>query len=100
MMRDGSQSESNSKRDDADSRAAGPGAPRGISMAIREALHASTSWMQVLSHSRDQRCRSGVMSSEADENCRSLFLLFLLLAWRHYLGGRPFTVWTDHQSLQ
>ena len=29
-----------------------------------------------------------------------LAILNALRAWRHYLGGRHFTVWTDHQSLQ
>ncbi len=29
-----------------------------------------------------------------------LAILNALKAWRHYLGGRPFTVLTDHQSLQ
>jgi hypothetical protein len=29
-----------------------------------------------------------------------LAILNALKAWRHYLGGRPFTVITDHQSLQ
>ncbi len=29
-----------------------------------------------------------------------LAILNALKAWRHYLSGRRFTVWTDHQSLQ
>jgi hypothetical protein len=29
-----------------------------------------------------------------------LAILNAMKAWRHYLGGRPFTVLTDHQSLQ
>ena len=29
-----------------------------------------------------------------------LAILNALKAWKHYLGGRRFTVWTDHQSLQ
>ena len=29
-----------------------------------------------------------------------LAILSALKAWRHYLSGRRFTVWTDHQSLQ
>lgn len=29
-----------------------------------------------------------------------LAIVNALSTWRHYLGGRPFTVWTDHQSLQ
>ncbi len=29
-----------------------------------------------------------------------LAILHAMRAWRHYLGGRHFTVWTDHQSLQ
>ena len=29
-----------------------------------------------------------------------LAILNALKAWRHYLGGRPFTILTDHQSLQ